>query len=561
MLPEDSLLEAQVEAMEKLMAELEVSEIERDLRKFIPLAWPVIEPHKPFIPNWHIDAICDHLMGCTEGHIKNLIINIPPRHMKSQTVSVFWPAWEWTRYPQIKGLFVSYGRNLVIRDAVKTRRILQSPWYVHNWGHMFKMASDQNVKSHFENDQGGVRLVGSMDAGVTGEGGDRLVIDDPLKLEDADNKAQLEHVANFWDSVLSSRLNDPETGVRVIIMQRLNDLDLTGHVLRKEGKNFVHLFLPTEYEAARVCRTFYHRNEYQVQVVETPEGPKIQETIQVAEREFVDPRLTEGELLNPQRFGPTTVQETKTRNGPWHYAGQQQQRPVPMGGGLFVEDWWKFYITPPDQIEMQGDACQSWDMSFKDLETSSYVVGLVGARVGPHIYILYRLRERLNFPSTLKAVTTVSNMFPWVGPKLVEDKANGPAVVAVLQDKIHGLIAREAKQGGTFELANATSYLVAAGNVWLPGKYDEHGNTVPAHPWVQEFIDECSSYPRGEFTDQVSALVQLLYWFHERLSMTSEGDEDLFGMGSGEKPQLPEWIFSWATFVTLTEVARGLVGN
>jgi phage terminase large subunit-like protein len=252
----------------------------------------------------------------------------------------------------------------------------------------------------------------------------------------------------------------------------------------------------------------------------------------------------EGELLNPQRFPREIVEQTKQRNGPWHYAGQQQQRPVPQGGGLFQRDWWKFYITPPDQIDMQGDACQSWDMAFKSLDTSSYVVGLVGARVGPNIYLLYRRRDRLNFPQTLDAVMSVSGLFPWVGPKLVEDKANGPAVISVLKDKIHGMIAREAKQGGTFELANATSYLVAAGNVWLPGKYDEHGNIVSAHPWVDDFIAECESYPRGQFSDQVSALVQMLYWFHERLSAGDNSeDEALFAMGSGQKPELPNWIF------------------
>src|SRR5687768_12247855 len=123
--------------MEALAAELEVREIERDLRRFIPLAWPIIEPHRPFVPNWHIDAVSDHLMACSEGHIQNLIINIPPRHMKSQLVSIFWPAWEWCTKPQTKGLFVSYSRALVIRDAVKTRRIITNEWYQKLWGHKF----------------------------------------------------------------------------------------------------------------------------------------------------------------------------------------------------------------------------------------------------------------------------------------------------------------------------------------------------------------------------------------------------------------------------------------
>jgi phage terminase large subunit-like protein len=529
--------------MERLTEQLEVYDIERDLRKFIPVAWPVIEPHRPYIPNWHIDAIADHLMACTEGHIRNLIINIPPRHMKSQTVSIFWPAWEWCRFPQVKGLFVSYARNLVIRDAVKTRRVIQSPWYQNHWGHVFKLQSDQNVKSHFENDQGGVRLVGSMDAGVTGEGGDRLCIDDPLKLEDADNKAQLEHVADFWDSVLSSRLNDPMTGIRVIIMQRLNARDLTGHVLAKEH-GWTHLFLPTEFEPERVCRTFYHRNDYRMQEVEHDGKKIIQEVVEVKPVEFVDPRTVKGELLNPLRFGPKEVADAKIRNGPWHYAGQQQQRPVPQGGGMFQKSWWRFFIHPPDQVEMQGNAAQAWDMAFKKTDDSSYVVGHVGAMVGPNIYLLYERRDRMDFPTALDAVRSTTFLFPWVGPKLIEDKANGSAVVDVLTKEIPGLIARP-NNDGTHAMANAVTYLVQAGNVYLPGKRDEFDNLVPAHAWVQEFIDELEAYPRGEYSDRVSAFAHLLYWFHERMGKLQEDHADLLAVGANAAPaqQTRKWIF------------------
>jgi phage terminase large subunit-like protein len=528
-----------VKELERLTDELEVWEVERDLRKFIPLAWPIIEPNRPFIPNWHIDVVADHLMACTEGHIQNLIINIPPRHMKSQTVSIFWPAWEWCRFPHIKGLFVSYGRNLVIRDAVKTRRVIQSAWYQKLWGHMFKLASDQNVKSHFENDQGGARLVGSMDAGVTGEGGDRLCVDDPLKLEDADNQAQLEHVAEFWDSVLSSRVNDPVTGVRVIIMQRLNAKDLTGHILSKET-GWTHLYLPTEFEPTRRCKTFYHRNDYRI--LHDPVQDKVSEQVTVVPIEFKDPRTREGELLNPLRFGPEQIQVIKTRNGPWHYAGQQQQRPTPAGGGLFMPSWWQYYVVLPDQVEMQGDACQTWDMAFKKLDMSSYVCGYALARVGPNIYVLNERRDRMSFTQSLDAVKAMSAAFPWIGPKLVEDKANGPAVVNVLQSEIMGLIPMP-NNGGTFALAQATSYMVRAGNVWLPGKRDPDGNIVPAYDWVKEMVKEFEDYPRGEFSDRVSALTQGLFWFHEKQGF-SQDSSDIIAIGEKPRAEQPEkWIF------------------
>ena len=530
--PQDQDIEAELEELERLAGELEVLEIERDLRKFIPLAWKVIEPHKQFVPGYHIDAIADHLMACTEGHIQNLVINIPPRHMKSLTVSVFWPAWEWIRMPGTKWLFVSYARNLVVRDSVKTRRILQSPFYQQHWRNRFRLSTDQNVKSYYENDQGGSRIVGSIDSGITGEGGDRLVVDDALKLEDSDNKDAIANVNDFWDGVLASRINDAKTGCRVIIMQRLNDGDLTGHVLREGG--WTWLYLPTEFETNRRCMTIYKRDVY---------NPETNETVTVT-KEFKDPRRYEGELLNPERFGHDEVEKIKIRNGPWRYSGQQQQRPVPQGGGMFHRDWWGYYdVDNAPSIEvMQDDACQSWDCSFKDLESSSFVVGTAWSRVGIYIHLLGRERARMDFPTTVKAVKIFTARFPWIGPKLIEDKANGIAVISVLQSEVRGILARKVPDGGVHALASAVSYMVASGNVLLPGKRDENGNLVPAFPWVLEFIIELESYPKGDFSDQVASAAHALYYYHERPVGGLDLD-GLMGEGEGVDPNLPDWIF------------------
>ena len=510
----------EVAELERLTEELETREIERDLRKFIPLAWPIIEPHRPYIPGWHIDAIAEHLMACTEGHIRNLVINIPPRHMKSLTVSCFWPAWEWTTKPHIKGLFVGYGKNLVVQHAVKTRRIIASEWYQRYWGGRFKFATDQNVKSYYENDRGGHRMVGTFDAGVTGEGGDRVVVDDPTKIEDADNMAALEHASEFWDGVLASRVNDPKTGVRVIIMQRLNSLDLTGHVTKKEGvsrfagdEGWVHLYLPTEYEEARKCRTFFFRNEYNY--VEDPKTGSIELKVEKVEKMFEDPRVAEGQLLAPNRFGPKEVELIKLRNGPWKYAGQQQQRPSPKDGGLFDSSWWGFYTRLPEEVVTQGEAIQTWDCAFKDLTTSSYVVGFVMIRFGAMIYVVHRVRKRMQFPETVDSIRETRSLFPYATPILIEDKANGIAVIQTLQREIPGILPRKA-DGGKESRASATSYLVAAGNVLLPGKLDEHKALIPAYTWVQELIDEHDAFPRGDYKDQVDALSQGLFYYHER---------------------------------------------
>src|SRR6202171_4519631 len=148
---------------------------ERNLRDFVRLAWPVVEPRPPFVDGWHIDAITDHLQAIARGEIRNLLINVPPRHMKSLLVSVFWPCWEWVRYPQRRWLFSSYGASLSIRDSVKCRRLIESPWYQTNWGHRFSLTGDQNAKARFDNDRTGYRLSTSVGGAATGEGGDRLV--------------------------------------------------------------------------------------------------------------------------------------------------------------------------------------------------------------------------------------------------------------------------------------------------------------------------------------------------------------------------------------------------
>src|SRR5262245_33410070 len=159
----------------------------RNLRDFVLQAWDVVEPSTPFVPGWHVDAIIEHLEAVSLGQIRNLLINVPPRHMKSLAVSVFWPAWEWIRWPERRWLFASYAESLAIRDNVRSRRLIQSMWYQNNWGGRFQFAGDQNEKRKVETNRGGHRIAVGTGGAATGEGGDRLVIDDPHKIADADS--------------------------------------------------------------------------------------------------------------------------------------------------------------------------------------------------------------------------------------------------------------------------------------------------------------------------------------------------------------------------------------
>ena len=440
----------------------------RGLREFVRQAWPVVEPATEFVSGWHLDAICEHLEAVTRGQIHRLLISVPPRHMKSLAVSVFWPCWEWITHPERRWLFCSYAAGLAIRDSVKCRRMVESPWYRRRWLDRFVLTSDQNEKSRFENDKAGYRIAIGVGGAATGEGGDRVVVDDPHNVREAESEIVRQSVLDWWDQVMSTRLNDPKRGAMVIVMQRVHENDLAGHVLQQGG--YEELKLPAEYEGSQ----------------------------QVTSIGWRDPRTEPGELLWPERFGQEEVEALKRTMGSYAAAGQLQQRPAPAAGGILKRHWWKFYREAPRPF---SEVIQSWDCAFKDTRTSDFVVGQVWGRHGADKYLLDQVRGRMDCPATIQAVKRLSEKWPQAQAKLVEDKANGPAVIATLKHEIVGLIAVN-PEGGKEVRAHAVSPQIEAGNVYLPDP------TIA--PWIGGFIDECAAFPNAAYDDQVDAMSQAL---------------------------------------------------
>ena len=453
-----------------LLNEIEQERAERRLREFVRQAWHVVEPATAFVPGWHLDAICEHLEAVTAGQILRLLICMPPRHMKSLGVCVFWLCWEWIRHPERRWLFASYAAALAIRDSVKCRRLMESPWYRSRWGDRFVLTSDQNEKSRFENDKTGCRIALGVGGAATGEGGDRVVVDDPHNIREAESDTIRQGTLDWWDQVMSTRLNDPKRGAMVIVMQRVHENDLAGHVLQQGG--YEELKLPAEYEGSQ----------------------------QVTSIGWRDPRREPGELLWPQRFGQEEVEALKRTMGSYAAAGQLQQRPSPAEGGILKRHWWKFYREAPRQF---SEIIQSWDCTFKDTRTSDFVVGQVWGRKGADKYLLDQVRDRMDCPATIQAVKRLSEKWSQAKTKLVEDKANGPAVIATLKHEIAGLIAVN-PAGGKEVRAHAVSPQIEAGNVYLPDPM--------IAPWVGGFIDECAAFPNGAYDDQVDAMTQALVW-------------------------------------------------
>lgn len=316
---------------------------ERSLEEYIKQSWKIVERKDPLIWNWHLSAISEHLEAVTRQEIHYLIINIPPRHTKSLITSVFWPTWEWgpRGIPGIRFICSSYFQGLSTRDALKSRRLIQSPWYQRRWGDIFKLTSDQNQKTRYDNDKTGYRIATSVGGVGTGEGGGRICCDDPHNVVKVESDAERESTILWWDESMSTRLDNEETGAYVIIAQRTAHNDLCGHVIEKwrEGEidDLVTLILPWRYEKER---------ELHLQT-RTP-------------LEFKDPRTKEDELLDKNRFNESTAKKREGRMTKYARAGQLQQRPSPRGGGMFEIQNFKIIKEKPPEHMIQKTV-RYWD--------------------------------------------------------------------------------------------------------------------------------------------------------------------------------------------------------
>lgn len=493
------------------------------LRLFARQAWMFLEPRSTFVPNWHIDVICEHLELAFSREITRLLINIQPRVLKSTLVSVLAPTWRWTSTPSERFLTASYGTKLAIRDAVKSRALINSAWYQSNWGNAFHLTGDQNEKSRYTNDRTGYRISTSVGAGVTGEGGDVLILDDPNEQSDAQSEAARVAVKDWWGGTWATRLNDLDDGVKIVIQQRIHEEDLTGHILAEEGTideggEWLHLCLPAEYEPAHpfVCP----------REIALPSGRTI----------AGDPRTEEGELLNPARVTRDQLDRLKITMGSQKATGQLQQRPSPAEGSILKRHWWRFYEH--DRWPAVTSVVSYWDTSWKDKTTSDYVVGLVVGVAGANRYVLNRWRGQWGL---VDAQAQIEASAAWVQKRIpnlphtiyVEATANGPDIIAALRNTVPGIVSAAVK-GDKTQRAHAVTPQLEAGQVFIPGHPDPSGTRpddarTPA--WALELVEECAGFPNASHDDQVDALTGcLLRASSPRLpSDTGEQEESPFG--------------------------------
>jgi predicted phage terminase large subunit-like protein len=459
------------------------------LKDFVTAAWGILEPVSPLVWNWHLDLICEYLTLIKDNAFKSgsrqdmegIIFNVPPRTMKSLLISVFFPVWVWTSDPSRRFMFVSYSEKLSTQHSVYRRTVIESDWYQRSWGSVFSLSRDQNVKSHYENSCRGTMFSTGMQATATGMGGDILVFDDPLNPEQAVSQAEREAVNLRFDTTFRSRINDPVTGIKIIIMQRLHELDLTGHVLARESDRWKHLSLPAIAE----------KNE----LLEFPISGRCQ-------------HRSLGEALWPARLSESFLAGQRIGMGSWAFSGQYQQSPAPLDGGIIKRQWVRFYRQLPELFEFM---VQSWDCTFSGGSDNDFVAGQVWARSGGKYYMLpYRTYDRLDFGPTMAAIKACHGKFPRAHAILIEDKANGPAIISELQKEIAGIVAVN-PEGGKIARAQATAPLWESGSIELPDPQVFGAN------WVEDYIQNLCAFPKAAHDDDMDATSQALIYMRSRL--------------------------------------------
>ncbi len=496
------------EQLESLYAERQRRQVEEDreqlagsFKDFIKTAWSVVRPDDPFVPNWHIDAICEHLQAVTAGEIRRLQIWIPPQSMKSYCVSILWPAWEWATKPSLNYWTASYGTRLAWRNAARSHALMNDPWYQARWGENFSFVRD--AEDFFMNDRGGYRLSTSPTSEGTGYHGHRIIIDDPIEAAaaDATSQVRLAQVNDWYDGTVESR-GLGNTHARVIIMQRLHELDLCGHALEKE--KWEVLCLPERYEH---------------------DHPK---------KWARDPRTKDGELLWPQWRDERASSAMAAGMTTHRAAGQLQQRPAAREGEILKRGWWRFYdpkiLTDDKRKPRFAAIVQSVDTPSKDKEQNDQIAIQAWGVSGADRYLLDIRKGHLNYGQAKRAIAEQARHVRKLYPRsahycLLENAGYGVELIEELKRELTGVIKVSAGLEGNKQLrAESAAADLESGNCWLPGFGKGSAETIGppdekrTSADVVDFVNECGTFPHGRYDDQVDAWSQAMNWIRNRPS-------------------------------------------
>ncbi|MDR1696112.1 MAG: phage terminase large subunit [Endomicrobium sp.] len=465
-----------------------------DFKSFVLKVFREVDGVNEYLDNWHVNVICYEIEQLIKGTQNKLIINIPPRYMKSIICSIALPAFILGHDPKAKIVCVSYSDDLAANFALDCRRIIESQWYQEIFP-VTRLSKHKKEVSDFQTTKGGGRFSTSVGGTLTGMGGDIIIVDDPIAPKDANSDTIREKVNDWYGNTLISRLNNKKTGKILVIMQRSHEMDFTGH-LQEIDLSFKTIKIPI---IAEEDETFEIKN---------PLGRKI-----IYKRKV-------GDVLHPEREDIVKLNETKSSMGSYNFAGQYQQNPTSRGGNVIKREWLKFYKFKDLENNVWGRLggcriCQSWDTASKIEQHNDYSVCITylaaydSMECRGKIYILDVFREKLEFPALVKKaiqlkeeMTIKYKCFAQVVSRIIiEDTNSGIGLVQNLRTKYHNFVIPVKPENDKATRLKNISHLIENGTVLFPEHKPE---------WWLSFEKEIITFPNGKHDDQCDSLSQLL---------------------------------------------------
>jgi predicted phage terminase large subunit-like protein len=451
--------------------------LRNDFSTFVHRSFRELNPSVQFMPTWHNELIATKLEACLRGEIIRLIINVPPRSLKSLQAAVAFPAFVLGHDPSAQIICASYGQDLANKHSLDSLNLMSSARYQTLFPNT-RLSPQKQSLQEFATTQNGFRMATSVGGVLTGRGADIIIIDDPLKPDEAVSETQRNAANEWYDHTLYSRLNDKRTGcIIIIIMQRLHEDDLVGHVLEQEQWEHVRLPAIAEEQETHVIRSFFGTRTVHRQP---------------------------GEALHPEREPLAVLRHIRRTIGEYNFAGQYQQQPSPLGGAIVKAEWFRFY-TPGGQPSKFEIVFQSWDTANKSTELSDYSVCTTWGLKRKKLYLLDVYRKRLEFPDLKRAIVRRAAHFR-PSNILIEDKASGTALIQdLIRDGIHGITKYEPLMDKIMRL-NSVSSTIENGFVYLPEQAD----------WLAEYLHELTTFPSTKHDDKADSTSQALDWVKAR---------------------------------------------
>ncbi len=452
--------------------------LRQDLNAFVEKVFATVDPGSTYIRGWYIQLMCQDLMAFAEGTLKRSVITLPPRHLKSICASVALVAWVLGRDPAARVMCVSYSDELSQKLARDCKKVMESDWYRRLFPGT-RISKTRSATHDFETTRGGGRYATSVGGALTGRGADLIIIDDPIKPQDALSDQVRGTVNQWFNNTALSRLNDPEGGGILIIMQRTHIDDLVGHVLA--NSEWAELCLPAIAE------------EDEEFTVQKPDGSDF------------DVGRKKGEALHPARFSLAELEERRSLVGAFNFSAQYQQCPVPLDGNLVKWSWFRFFDTVPPPKQYSDKIVQSWDTALSLSETADWSVCTTWHIRGEDYYLVDVFRARLDFPSLKKKVVDLKRQYQ-ADAVLIEDAGAGKGLIQQLCDDGDVRPVAIRPEGSKADRMVAQSAVIEAGRVLLPEQAS----------WISPFKAELNAFPSGSHDDQVDSMSQFLNWTTQR---------------------------------------------